>query len=132
MKSFLVDLEDLQPSQLYISAGKLDVMRAAISHHGFAEPLPVKHLGEELVLTDGHTRAFAAFESGQKCVPVVWDMDELDWEAYEICVCWCKEEGIRTIADLAGRVVNDEVYQRMWLDRCREMHHHLARKRGRG
>jgi hypothetical protein len=62
-------------------------------------------------------------------MPTYWDEDELDWEAYRICVRWCGEAGIRTVADLAGRVVDPETYERLWRRRCAEMHRALEQVR---
>jgi len=124
-------LADLQPSQLFISTEKLgEVLRAFDPSR--LEPLPVKRLGRDVVMTDGHTRAFAAFLCGLREVPILWDEDALDWEAYEICVTWCREEGIHSVADLVGRVIGPAEYEDRWLRRCREMHEQLAAKRSAG
>jgi hypothetical protein len=123
-KSFALPLTQIQPSQLYISSEKL----AAICtwwhppRLGTLPPIPVKLLHGRVIYTDGHTRAFAAHRHGFREVPVYWDEDDLDWEAYRICVDWCLSVGIRTIMDLEGRVVTPEVYATAWLDRCRRMH----------
>jgi NAD-dependent dihydropyrimidine dehydrogenase PreA subunit len=91
----------------------------------------VKKLGDQIIFTDGHTRAFAAFLCGLSEVRVFWDEDELDWEAYEICVEWCKEEGIHTIADLKNRVVTQREYEKLWLKRCEKMQQDLEKRRRR-
>ena len=83
----------------------------------------------ELVLTDGHTRALAAHLSGRTHVAAYIDQDELDLEAYQVCVGWCREAGVHTIADLASRIMTAEEYQRLWYDKCQEMHRRLARQR---
>ena len=129
---FVVDLLELQPSQLYISAEKLTRVLTILdlSRPESLTPLPVKRLSGRLVLTDGHTRAFAAYRAGLDRVRVCWDTDDLDWEAYEICVGWCVQEGIRTIADLEGRVVDATDYKRLWLERCAAMQRKLAETRG--
>jgi hypothetical protein len=93
------------------------------------KPIPVKKLGKHVIFVDRHTRAFAAFLHGLSEVRVLWEDDELDWEAYEICVEWCKEEGIYTIADLKDRVVSAEEYEVLWLKRCKEMQEGLASER---
>jgi hypothetical protein len=80
-------------------------------------------------MTDGHTRAFAAFLSGMQEIPTFWDEDELDWETYRICVRWCKEAGVRSVGDLVGRLLGPEDYQRLWRGRCQEMHAELAARR---
>jgi hypothetical protein len=130
---FLVPLDEVQPTQLYISAQKLaEVLRDLdAARPATIEPLPLKRLAGHVILTDGHTRAFAAFLCGVSEVPAYWDEDELDWEAYRICVQWCDAEGISSVKDLAGRVVGPRDYQRKWLDRCAEMHRELEAKRGR-
>lgn len=128
----LVSLQDLQPSQLYISQAKLSDVhsRYDFSVPGDIPPIPIKTLDGQQVMTDGHTRAFAAYLAGLEAVPIIDDPDDLDWEAYQICVAWCHAEGIYTIAGLVGRVVNTEDYERLWFDRCREMQSELARERG--
>ena len=45
---------------------------------GSLGPIPVKELGDQVVITDGHTRAFAAFMCGFSEVRAFWDEDELD------------------------------------------------------
>ena len=62
------------------------------------EPIPIKKLGNERARY-GHTRAFAAFLYEVSEVPIYLADEELDWDAYEICVKWCKENGIRAISD---------------------------------
>jgi hypothetical protein len=130
-EKFQMKLNSIQPSQLYISSEKLDsIMRAfEQSKHATVEPVPIKKLGNQVVLVDGHTRAFAAFLHGLSEVPVYWEVDDLDWEEYEICVEWCKEEGIHTISDLKNRVVSPDDYKVLWLDRCGRMQKDLEERR---
>lgn len=78
---------------------------------------------------DGHTRAFAAFLHGLSKVTVYWERDKLDWEAYKICVEWCKEEEVYTIADLINRVLPQHQYDILWLKRCERMQQDLQEKR---
>ena len=127
-EEFEVDLSELQPSQLYICADKLAEVVQTPGGPAL-DPVPVRRLGPRTVLTDGHTRAFAAFRAGRSRIAAYWETDELDWEAYEICVRWCDEAGIRSIADLADRVVAAEDYEELWYERCRAMHRELQSKR---
>jgi hypothetical protein len=130
---FLIRLEELQPSQLYISADKL----AAITRGDVPAtpedlaPIPVRRLGSKIILTDGHTRALAAWRSGLTELRAVWDVDDLDWNAYEICVGWCTEAGIRTVADLNDRIVCTDDYEELWIKRCGAMHEELETRRRR-
>jgi hypothetical protein len=85
-----------------------------VKHECYAIPnLDVRPRAISIIMTD---------------IDVYWDEDELDWEAYEICLQWCEDDGIHTIADLAGTVVSVEDYERLWLKRCREMQEKLKEK----
>ncbi|MFP3898701.1 MAG: hypothetical protein ACLFVD_05260 [Dehalococcoidia bacterium] len=126
-ETFMMKLDRMQPSQLFISSAKLaQVMRdfGPLRPDSLA-PIPVKELGGKVIMTDGHTRALAALLAGLTEIRVVWDEDDLDWEEYDICVHWCEEEGIHTIADLKDRIVSPVDYQRLWRDRCQAMHEEL-------
>jgi hypothetical protein len=125
-ETFVLGLDEIQPSQLYLSEAKVAAVRTGSRP---LAPLPVKRLGGRVVLTDGHTRAFVAWRSGQRQIEVHWDGDDLDWEAYEACVAWCRAEGIRTVADLTGRIVPPEEYEVVWLQRCARMQRRLAATR---
>jgi hypothetical protein len=130
-KTFMMKLNKIQPSQLYISSEKLsEVMKTFDSANPESiEPIPIKKLGNEIIFVDGHTRAFAAFLHSFSEIPVYWEDEELDWDAYEICVGWCKKERIHTIADLEKRVVSQKDYEVLWYKRCEEMQQDLARKK---
>jgi hypothetical protein len=129
-KSFMMKLDEIQPSQLFINSEKLSlVMKTFDVNPRSIEPIPVKKIDEQIVFVDGHTRAFAASLKGMSEVKVYWEEDELDWDAYEVCVDWCKKEGVNTIADLKERVIPSKEYQVLWLDRCEKMHRELEAKR---
>ena len=118
----MMKFDEIQPSQLYISSEKLNEVMKAI------DPIPIKKLGSRIIFLDGHTRAFAAFLHGFPMIPVYWEDEELDWNAYAICVEWCKKEGIRTIADLRGKAVSQKDYEILWYRRCEEMQQDLAKR----
>jgi hypothetical protein len=130
-KTFMIKLDEIQPSQLYISSEKLNEVMKTIDpmKPRAIDPIPIKKLGGRIILVDGHTRAFAAFLHNFRKIPVYWEDEELDWDAYAICVEWCKEEGIRTIADLEGKVVSQKDYEILWYRRCEEMQQDLAKRK---
>ena len=129
-KSFMMQLDEIQPSQLFINSEKLSlVMKISDANPRSIEFIPVKKIGDRVVFVDGHTRAFASFLRGMSEVKVYWEEDELDWDEYEICVDWCRKEGINTIADLKERVIPSKEYQVLWLDRCEKMQRELEAKR---
>jgi hypothetical protein len=130
-KVFMMRLDEIQPSQLYISSEKLSAVMKTIDpvKPWAIEPIPIKKLGDRIIFVDGHTRAFAAFLRGFSMIPVYWEDEELDWDEYVICVDWCKKEGIRTIADLKGKVVPQKDYEILWYQRCEEMQRDLAKRK---
>jgi hypothetical protein len=131
VEPFLKSLEEIQPSQLYISSEKLHRVLAGLGESVIEsiEPIPIRRLDGRSVYTDGHTRAFAAYLHGSASIPVYWDEDELDWEAYEICVGWCLVAGITSIGDLVGRVIAPELHEVLWLERCAKMRRELRLRR---
>ena len=129
--TFILSFEKIQPSQLYISRSKLDRIQALfeIGTQNELEPIPVKEIDGELVSTDGHTRGLAWHLRGYKEVQVEWEDTEMDWNAYRICVKWCKQVGITSIPDLAPWIINHDEYEILWLKRCRIMQEDLESKR---
>ncbi|MBK5243086.1 hypothetical protein [Clostridium sp.] len=127
-KDILMNLNDIQPSQLYINSQKLNNVLKWFTPSDYEsyDALPIKTLNGKIIFTDGHTRAYAAYIKGVKTINVYWDEDELSWNAYQICVDWCIAEGINSIEDLKGRVIEPSEYKILWLDRCRNMHNQLG------
>jgi len=126
-----MDLNNIQPSQLYISKQKLAKVMEKFNPDDLStlRPIPIKKLGNKIFYTDGHTRAFAAYQAGLAKIPVIWEDEELDWEMYKICIKWCKDEGLYAIADLRNRIIEQEEYEILWYKRCDDLHKELKRKR---
>ena len=128
---FEMDLLSIQPSQLYISKKKLAKIKK------FFDPkdkktlgvIPVKKLNNEIIYSDGHTRAVAAFLAGYEKVLVEWEDEDLDWEMYEVCVKWCKDEQVFSAKDLAQRVISHDDYEIVWYKKCEVMQKEIALKR---
>ncbi len=87
-KTFMMKLDKIQPSQLFINSEKLSEVMKTFDHANVKamRPIPVKRLGNEIIFADGHTRALAAFLQHFSDIPVYWENEKLDWDAYEICV----------------------------------------------
>lgn len=124
MQYILMAIEDIQPSQLYINSQKLEDVLEWFdpSDFGSYDAIPIKNLKGKTIFTDGHTRAYAAYLKGIQTLKVYWDQDDLDWDLYRVCVDWCSQEGIHTIKDLDGRVIDPGEYEVLWIDRCIKMH----------
>ena len=126
-KIFLLELDKIQPSQLYLSKNKLksSINKLKSKDLNSFKPIPIKILNHIYVATDGHHRAFILWQRGEKKVPVEWEDEELDWVLYGICVKWCEEEGIFNISDLKNRIIDDEEYEELWINRCKNLHESL-------
>ena len=125
---FKMKLENIQPSQLYISNNKLSLVLSWLNEENNFEygPIPVKRLNGKVIFTDGHTRAKALYDLGFEFINVAWDNEELSWDAYQICVDWCLDKNITSIADFSDRVLCDSDYDQLWNERCDVMHEELG------
>lgn len=117
-------LSDIQPSQFYLSQEKIDRIKMWFDPMDLSnfEPLPIKLLNGKVIFTDGHTRAWVAHEAGLTTVPLTWDEDDLPWDLYQNCVDACLERGVRSVADLAERILPPDEYKEKWLGWCKQMH----------
>ncbi|WP_160133441.1 histone acetyltransferase [Halococcus salsus] len=123
MEPSRISTEKLQPSQLFLSARKLREAREWFDFDApHYEPVSVIQLEDEVVLIDGHTRVYLAFHAGAEEV-LAHDVTAGNHPVvlYADCVMWCKRKGITSIADLDGRIVTHETYERRWIDRCRRV-----------
>ncbi|MBQ8369037.1 MAG: hypothetical protein IJY35_03550 [Clostridia bacterium] len=127
-----VPLLSLGLSQIYISQQKLDAVLAWFEPD-LLKPLPVRDFGNSrLTLTDGHTRALAAYRAGMTHVPVEYDNDPLvtgepGESLYREDIRWCERFGITDISALDDRVVSGEDYIRLWHRRCDRLYELFTR-----
>ena len=123
-----IKLWDIQPSQFYLSEEKLRAIDTWFNPEDLSnfEPVPVRILNGRIIFTDGHTRAWAAYSAGLEQIPLVWDEDELDLEAYQLCVDACLERNVRSVADFAGRILSEEAYREKWDGWCDRMQESLG------
>jgi hypothetical protein len=128
---FEMNVDQIQPSQLYISKKKLTEIQKQFDSKkpGSLGVIPIKKLDDEIIFTDGHTRAFTAYLADFKSIKVEWETEELDWEMYQICVQWCKDESILTIADLKSRVIDHNEYEILWYKKCKDMQQKIIENR---
>jgi hypothetical protein len=128
---FFMKIEAIQPSQLYLNSQKIEkvIEQYEVINPEHIKAVPIKNLNNEIIFTDGHTRAYILWLHGFKKIKVTWEDELLDWKAYQICVGWCKNEGITRISDLKMRVIDNESYQKKWIKRCQDMFSELEKKK---
>lgn len=124
-------LLDIQPSQFYLSEKKIHNIKSWFNKADLSnfEPIPIKELNGRIIFTDGHTRAWVAYTQGLETVPLVWDEDDLDWEAYQMCVDACAERRVYTVADFEGRILSELSYKEKWNGWCDRLHESLEQSR---
>ncbi|RLI65524.1 MAG: hypothetical protein DRO88_04340 [Promethearchaeia archaeon] len=122
------------PSQLFLNKDKLKAVQSKYIdtkgelNFSYFEPVPIKKRHGKVFFTDGHHRAFLAYQLGYQTIPIEWDTDDLDWELYDICVQWCEESKISWIGDLASRILSTPDYEILWIKRCENMHREIIDK----
>ncbi|MBI9011406.1 MAG: hypothetical protein JEZ08_04190 [Clostridiales bacterium] len=115
---YKVDIADIVPEQLTVSKAKFDRVDKWIES---SEDVVVGtvEIDDKIVCVDGYSRLVSAYLKGLESVYIYKDIVE-DKSLYEVCLSWCKAEGIYTIEDLSKRIVSAEEHQRVWIDRCQE------------
>jgi hypothetical protein len=116
-----IAVEDLRPTQLYLSAAKLASVLDEFEEHDPYGPLPAFEHEGEWYLSDGHTRAFAAYLGGAETIPIERDREVrevYDFDLYLTCIDWCREEDVRAVPDLGGRILAHETFEEEWIERC--------------
>lgn len=125
---------ELGVSQLYLSQFKLENIKKWFdpNHMDLCAPLPVYDFGNgRLTLTDGHSRAFIAFQYNIK-IPVIYDTDDIvtckeGQLLYKNDIAWCQRFNIQTVADLELRIVDSTNYQFLWIERCNRAYNLLTK-----
>ena len=86
--------------------------------------MPVKTIGNDIFLTDGHSRALAAALKGHEFISVE---DDLDWIAHVENPSWCRAAGITTVRDLESRIVDETDHASLCPERCQAARDRIER-----
>ena len=114
-----VNIKNLHPTQLYLSEKKLQDIRMlhqSKEKHNI-NPISVLSLGDRLLITDGHHRAYQAMLLGQDTISAEWDKDGGD-EIYALYAQVCEERKIYSILDLKNRILPQDEYEAKWYNWC--------------
>lgn len=118
-----VKLKDLRPNNWFINSEKLDKVREAWlnDQQNILPPVLISRIDGILALIDGHSRAFAAFENGQNEITAdIRELDDIEGSRalYEHIHRQGPGQGIRTIANLASRIVSPQKHRLLWINYC--------------
>lgn len=131
---FTIKITDLGISQLYINREKLNEVAKwfDISKVNEYDPLPVYNFGNgRYTLTDGYTRAYTMLKNGVQDVRVQLDLDEmitcdLGQQLYRTDIEWCNKYGMHGVSDFEKKIISNEQYSVLWLERCKRLYNLLS------
>lgn len=114
-----VKITDLHPTQLYLSEKKLqDIQMLYQSEENInVDPISILAVGNRLLITDGHHRAYQALLAGQNTIPAEFDRDGGD-ALYALYAQVCEERKINSILDLKDRILPQDEYEAKWYNWC--------------
>lgn len=121
-----INIDLLGLSQIYLSASKIDSVAEWFNPQCMEnfQPLSVHDFGDNTyTITDGHTRAYVAYKNGVSVLPVFYDNDDMitNWVgqmSYKADLEWCKRFRLSHIKQLGNRILDKNVYQKLWIERC--------------
>lgn len=118
-KEMNVKLTDLHPTQLYLSEKKLqDIQMLYQSEENInVDPISILAVGNRLLITDGHHRAYQALLAGQDTISAEFDRDGGD-ALYALYAQVCEERKIDSILDLKDRILPQDEYEAKWYNWC--------------
>ena len=126
----LININDLKLCQIYLSQMKIDNILSWFepSLKNF-EPIYVRDFlnNGNLHITDGHTRAFIAWQHGIIQIPYIYDNSdivtcELGQIQYEEDIIWCDRFNLHHISNLSNRILSEHDYEELWRNRCGKMY----------
>ena len=114
-----VKLTDLHPTQLYLSEKKLQSIQLLYQSEEIInlDPISILAVGNRLLITDGHHRAYQALLAGQDTISAEFDRDGGD-ELYKLYAQACEERKICSVLDLKNRILPQDEYEAKWYNWC--------------
>ncbi|MCX7884847.1 MAG: hypothetical protein N2448_07455 [Caloramator sp.] len=120
MELLSVLIENLIPNNFYLNEDKIKSVRQAYENNNqkVLPPVTVAVIGEEYLLIDGHSRAFVAFENGEKdIIAEVYPIEEIPGptKLYIYLHNKAKELNLTSIDKLKNRILNSEKHKVLWV-----------------
>ena len=114
-----VKIKNLHPTQLYLSEKKLQDIQMLYQSAEIInmDPISVLAIGDRLLITDGHHRAYQALLAGRTTISAEWDKDGGD-ELYHLYAQVCEERKIYSILDFKNRIISQDEYEAKWYNWC--------------
>ena len=114
-----VKITDLHPTQLYLSEKKLQAIQMLYqsAENINVDPISILAVGNRLLITDGHHRAYQALLAGQDTISAEFDQDGGD-ALYALYAQACEERKISSVLDLKNRILPQDEYEAKWYNWC--------------
>ena len=114
-----VKIADLHPTQLYLSEKKLQSIQLLYQSAEIInlDPISILAVGNRLLITDGHHRAYQALLAGQDMISAEFDRDGGD-ELYDLYAQACEERKIDSVLDLKHHILPQDEYAAKWYNWC--------------
>ena len=114
-----VKITDLHPTQLYLSEKKLQNLQMLYQSEEIIklDPISILAVGNRLLITDGHHRAYQALLAGQDTISAEFDRDGGD-ELYDLYAQACEERKICSVLDFKNHILSQEEYEAKWYNWC--------------
>lgn len=114
-----VKITDLHPTQLYLSEKKLHDIQMLDQSADIinVDPISILAVGNRLLITDGHHRAYQALLAGQDTISAEFDRDGGD-ELYDLYAQACEERKICSVLDLKNHILPQDEYEAKWYNWC--------------
>lgn len=118
-KEMNIKITDFHPTQLYLSEKKLqDIQMLYQSEENInLDPISILAVGNRLLITDGHHRAYQALLAGRDTISAEFDRDGGD-ALYVLYAQVCEERKIDSILDLKDRILPQDEYEAKWYNWC--------------
>ena len=114
-----VKIADLHPTQLYLSEKKLQGIQLLYQSEDIInlDPISILAVGNRLLITDGHHRAYQALLAGWDTISAEFDRDGGD-DLYALYAQACEERKIDSVLDLKNRILPQDEYEAKWYNWC--------------
>ncbi|WP_414051434.1 hypothetical protein [Macrococcus animalis] len=118
-----MNIDDLKLTQLYLNQRKVNEIGEWLDDNSIQNTIiSVIHYDNQFYIVDGHTRCFVAFNAGITQIPnEIYDIDpnSVEMKLYFECMKWCKDSNIRHISDLSTRIVPEDSFNQLWINKCK-------------
>jgi len=119
-ETFSVRIDQLQPSQTYISQARLDNISRYVQF--LSRPVPVRKINGRLCLVEGHECCYALHSMGKTTIRAYLDTRPSPGEkCFKEMVKYTADSGVASVADFEDRILNPAEFRVLWLAKKKDL-----------